>query len=200
MFEKLKTLIQKPRIIEKFEELSTKQKIIVVTVLTISALLTYYLGAKSVSEYRYSENTIIVWLLIVRFAVIFAPITVLIFDYFKIYFSSKGFIVKALINLFSICALMILIYIVFAIIIFVLAIVLLVAYASSSSGSSSFSGFSGTSSSSGNNLDAELASEAAERYRRDQDINRFERAANIYESRGLHGGAEAMQRNADRLR
>ena len=95
---------------------------------------------------------------------------------------------------------MILIYIAFAIIMFVLAIVLLVAYASSSSGSSFFSGYSGTSSSSGNNLDAELASEDAERYRRNQDIDRFERAANIYESRGLHSDAEAMQRNADRLR
>ena len=209
---------------KNFLQLTRKQKIITIVVYTVIAAITMYLGYKQsqapvVSTNDFTgfqvaqlpsapDNSILGWLNFHKIGLVFAPVSVLILDYFKIHLIRKGFILKTLFSagliLLSTFLLQVALAIVFTIV--VIAIALCILFNEFGAGSGSYSGGGDYSAPSGNNNDAfnaeqaRLASEQDAERRRQQDIDRYERAAYEYQSRGLNRAADEMNQRANNLK
>ena len=210
--------------IKNFLQLTRKQQIITIVVYTVIAAITMYLGYKqsqapvvttnsltgfqSVQLPSAPDNSILGWLNFHKIGLVFAPVSVLILDYFKIHLIRKGFILKTLLSAGLILVFTFLLEIALAIVftIVVLAIALGVLLNEFGSGSGNYSGGGDYSTSSNNNNDlynaeqARLASEQDAERRRQQDIDRYERAAYEYQSRGLNRAADEMNQRANNLK
>ena len=210
--------------IKNFLQLTRKQQIITIVVYTVIAAITMYLGYKqsqapvvttnSLTGFQSAQlpsapdNSILGWLNFHKIGLVFAPVSVLILDYFKIYLIRKGFILKTLLSagliLLSTFLLQVALAIVFTIV--VIAIALCILFNEFGAGSGSYSGGGDYSVPSGNNNDAfnaeqaRLASEQDAERRRQQDIDRYERAAYEYQSRGLNRAADEMNQRANNLK
>ena len=210
--------------IKNFLQLTRKQQIITIVVYTVIAAMTMYLGYKqsqapvvttnSLTGFQSAQlpsapdNSILGWLKFHKIGLVFAPVSVLILDYFKIHLIRKGFILKTLLSaglilLFSFL-LQVALVIVFTIV--VLAVAIGILFNEFGSGSGSYSGGGDYSTPSVNNNDAfnaeqaRLASEQDAERRRQQDIDRYERAAYEYQSRGLNRAADEMNQRANNLK
>ena len=210
--------------IKNFLQLTRKQQIITIVVYTVIAAMTMYLGYKqsqapvvttnSLTGFQSAQlpsapdNSILGWLNFHKIGLVFAPVSVLILDYFKIHLIRKGFILKTLLSaglilLFSFL-LQVALVIVFTIV--VLAVALGILFNEFGSSSGSYSGGGDYSAPSGNNNDAfnaeqsRLASEQDAERRRQQDIDRYEKAAYEYQSRGLNRAADEMNQRANNLK
>ena len=209
---------------KNFLQLTRKQKIITIALYTIIAAITMYLGynqtqtpvvtTNSLTGFQSAklpsapDNSILGWLNFHKIGLVFAPVSVLILDYFKIYLIKKGFILKTLFSagliLLSTFLLQVALVIVFIIV--VLAIALTFVFNEFGPSSGSYGGGGGYSAPSGNNDDAaraeqaRLASEQDAERRRQQDIDRYERAAYEYQSRGLNRAADEMNQRANNLK
>ena len=210
--------------IKNFLQLTRKQKIITIAVYTIIAAITMYLGynqtqapvvtTNSLTGFQSAqlpsapENSILGWLNFHKIGLVFAPVSVLILDYFKIYLIRKGFILKTLLSAGLILLFTFLLQVALAIVfgIVVLAIALGILFNEFGSGSGSYSSGGDYSAPSNNNNDAfnaeqaRLASEQDAERRRQQDIDRYERAAYEYQSRGLNRAADEMNQRANNLK
>lgn len=212
--------------IKNFLQLTRKQQIITIVVYTVIAAMTMYLGYKqsqapivttnSLTGFQSAQlpsapdNSILGWLNFHKIGLVFAPVSVLILDYFKIYLIRKGFILKTLLSagliLLSTFLLQVALAIVITIVVLAIALGILFNEFGSGSGSSSYSGGGGYSAPYGNNNDAfnaeqaRLASEQDAERRRQQDIDRYERAAYEYQSRGLNRAADEMNQRANNLK
>ena len=154
------------------------------------------------------DNSILGWLNFHKIGLVFAPVSVLILDYFKIHLIRKGFILKTLLSagliLLFLFLLQVALVIVFTVV--VLAVALGILFNEFGSSSGSYSGGGDYSDPSGNNNDAfnaeqaRLASEQDAERRRQQDIDRYERAAYEYQSRGLNRAADEMNQKANNLK
>ena len=210
--------------LKNFLQLTRKQKIITIVVYTVIAAITMYLGyqqsqapvvtTNSLTGFQSAQlpsppdNSILGWLNYHKMGLIFAPISVLILDYFKIHLIQKGFILKTLLSagliLLSTFLLQVALAIVFTIV--VIAIALGILFNEFGSGSGSYSGGGDYSTPSVKNNDAfnaeqaRLASEQDAERRRQQDIDRYERAAYEYQSRGLNRAADEMNQRANNLK
>ena len=210
--------------IKNFLQLTRKQQIITIVVYTVIAAMTMYLGYKqsqapvvttdSLTGFQSAQlpsapdNSILGWLNFHKIGLVFAPVSVLILDYFKIHLIRKGFILKTLLSagliLLSTFLLQVALAIVFTIV--VIAIALCILFNEFGAGSGSYSGGGDYSAPSGNNNDAfnaeqaRLASEQDAERRRQQDIDRYERAAYEYQSRGLNRAADEMNQRANNLK
>ena len=209
---------------KNFLQLTRKQKIITIVVYTVIAAITMYLGYKQsqapvVSTNNFTgfqgaqlpsapDNSILGWLNFHKIGLVFAPVSVLILDYFKIHLIRKGFILKTLLSAGLILLFTFLLQIALAIVItiIVLAIALGILLNEFGPGSGSYSGGRDYSAPSNNNNDAfnaeqsRLASEQDAERRRQQDIDRYERAAYEYQSRGLNRAADEMNQRANNLK
>ena len=209
---------------KNFLQLTPKQKIITIAVYTIIAAITMYLGynqtqapvvtTNSLTGFQSAQlpsapdNSILGWLNFHKIGLVFAPVSVLILDYFKIHLILKGFILKTLLSaaliLLSTFLLQVALAIVFTIV--VIAIALGILFNEFGSGSGSYSGGGDYSTPSVKNNDAfnaeqaRLASEQDAERRRQQDIDRYERAAYEYQSRGLNRAADEMNQRANNLK
>jgi len=210
--------------IKNFLQLTRKQQIITIVVYTVIAAITMYLGYKqsqapvvttnSLTGFQSAQlpsapdNSILGWLNFHKIGLVFAPVSVLILDYFKIYLIRKGFILKTLLSAGLILLSTFLLQVALAIVItiVVLAIALGILFNEFGSSSGSYSGGGDYSAPSGNNNDAfnaeqaRLASEQDAERRRQQDIDRYERAAYEYQSRGLNRAADEMNQRANNLK
>ena len=210
--------------IKNFLQLTRKQKIITIVVYTVIAAITMYLGynqtqtpvvtTNSLTGFQSAQlpsapdNSILGWLNFHKIGLVFAPVSVLILDYFKIHLIRKGFILKTLLSAGLILLSTFLLQVALAIVItiVVLAIALGILFNEFGSSSGSYSGGGGYSAPSGNNNDAfnaeqaRLASEQDAERRRQQDIDRYERAAYEYQSRGLNRAADEMNQRANNLK
>ena len=212
--------------IKNFLQLTRKQQIITIVVYTVIAAMTMYLGYKqsqapivttnSLTGFQSAQlpsapdNSILGWLNFHKIGLVFAPVSVLILDYFKIHLIRKGFILKILLSagliLLSTFLLQVALAIVITIVVLAIALGILFNEFGSGSGSSSYSGGGGYSAPYGNNNDAfnaeqaRLASEQDAERRRQQDIDRYERAAYEYQSRGLNRAADEMNQRANNLK
>lgn len=210
--------------IKNFLQLTRKQQIITIVVYTVIAAMTMYLGYKqsqapvvttdSLTGFQSAQlssapdNSILGWLNFHKIGLVFAPVSILILDYFKIHLIRKGFILKTLLSagliLLSTFLLQVALAIVFTIV--VIAIELCILFNEFGAGSGSYSGGGDYSAPSGNNNDAfnaeqaRLASEQDAERRRQQDIDRYERAAYEYQSRGLNRAADEMNQRANNLK
>ena len=210
--------------IKNFLQLTRKQQIITIVVYTVIAAMTMYLGYKqsqapvvttdSLTGFQSAQlssapdNSILGWLNFHKIGLVFAPVSILILDYFKIHLIRKGFILKTLLSagliLLSTFLLQVALAIVFTIV--VIAIALCNLFNEFGAGSGSYSGGGDYSAPSGNNNDAfnaeqaRLASEQDAERRRQQDIDRYERAAYEYQSRGLNRAADEMNQRANNLK
>lgn len=210
--------------IKNFLQLTRKQQIITIVVYTVIAAMTMYLGYKqsqapvvttdSLTGFQSAQlssapdNSILGWLNFHKIGLVFAPVSILILDYFKIHLIRKGFILKTLLSagliLLSTFLLQVALAIVFTIV--VIAIALCILFNEFGAGSGSYSGGGDYSAPSGNNNDAfnaeqaRLASEQDAERRRQQDIDRYERAAYEYQSRGLNRAADEMNQRANNLK
>ena len=210
--------------IKNFLQLTRKQQITTIVVYTVIAAMTMYLGYKqsqapvvttdSLTGFQSAQlssapdNSILGWLNFHKIGLVFAPVSVLILDYFKIHLIRKGFILKTLLSagliLLSTFLLQVALAIVFTIV--VIAIALCILFNEFGAGSGSYSGGGDYSVPSGNNNDAfnaeqaRLASEQDAERRRQQDIDRYERAAYEYQSRGLNRAADEMNQRANNLK
>ena len=210
--------------LKNFLQLTRKQKIITIVVYTVIAAITMYLGyqqsqapvvtTNSLTGFQSAQlpsapdNSILGWLNYHKMGLIFAPISVLILDYFKIHLIRKGFILKTLLSagliLLFTFLLQVALVIVFTIV--VLAVAIGILFNEFGSGSGSYSGGGDYSTPSVNNNDAfnaeqaRLASEQDAERRRQQDIDRYERAAYEYQSRGLNRAADEMNQRANNLK
>ena len=210
--------------LKNFLQLTRKQKILTLVVYTVIAAITMYLGyqqsqapvvtTNSLTGFQSAQlpsapdNSILGWLNYHKMGLIFAPISVLILDYFKIHLIQKGFILKTLLNagliLLSTFLLQVALAIVFTIV--VIAIALGILFNEFGSGSGSYSGGGDYSTPSVNNNDAfnaeqaRLASDQDAERRRQQDIDRYEKAAYEYQSRGLNRAADEMNQKANNLK
>ena len=210
--------------LKNFLQLTRKQQIITIVVYTVIAAITMYLGynqtqtpvvtTNSLTGFQSAQlpsapdNSILGWLNFHKIGLVFAPVSVLILDYFKIHLIRKGFILKTLLSagliLLSTFLLQVALAIVFGIV--VLAIALGILFNEFGSSSGSYSGGGDYSAPSGNNNDAfnaeqaRLASEQDAERRRQQDIDRYERAAYEYQSRGLNRAADEMNQRANNLK
>ncbi len=134
--------------------------------------------------------------------------SVLILDYFKIHLIRKGFILKTLLSaaLILLFAFLLQVALVIVFTVVVLAIALTFVFNEFGPNSGSYGGGGGYSAPSGNNNDAfnaeqaRLASEQDAERRRQQDIDRYERAAYEYQSRGLNRAADEMNQRANNLK
>ena len=209
---------------KNFLQLTRKQKIITIVVYTVIAAITMYLGynqtqapvvtTNSLTGFQSAQlpsapdNSILGWLNFHKIGLVFAPVSVLILDYFKIHLIRKGFILKTLLSAGLILLSTFLLQVALAIVItiVVLAVALGILFNEFGSGSGSYSGGGGYSTPSGNNNDAynaeqsRLASEQDAERRRQQDIDRYERAAYEYQSRGLNRAADEMNQRANNLK
>ena len=212
--------------IKNFLQLTRKQQIITIVVYTVIAAITMYLGYKqsqapvvttnSLTGFQSAQlpsapdNSILGWLNFHKIGLVFAPVSVLILDYFKIHLIRKGFILKTLLSagliLLSTFLLQVALAIVITIVVLAIALGILFNEFGSGSGSSSYSGGGGYSAPYGNNNDAfnaeqaRLASEQDAERRRQQDIDRYEKAAYEYQSRGLNRAADEMNQRANNLK
>lgn len=210
--------------IKNFLQLTRKQQIITIVVYTVIAAMTMYLGYKqsqapivttnSLTGFQSAQlpsapdNSILGWLNFHKIGLVFAPVSVLILDYFKIHLIRKGFILKTLLSAGLILLSTFLLQVALAIVItiVVLALALGILFNEFGSGSGSYSGGGDYSAPSGNNNDAfnaeqaRLASEQDAERRRQQDIDRYERAAYEYQSRGLNRAADEMNQRANNLK
>lgn len=210
--------------IKNFLQLTRKQQIITIVVYTVIAAITMYLGYKqsqatvvttnSLTGFQSAQlpsvpdNSILGWLNFHKIGLVFAPVSVLILDYFKIYLIRKGFILKTLLSAGLILLFTFLLQVALAIVfgIVVLAIALGVLFNEFGSGSGSYSSGGDYSAPSNNNNDAfnaeqaRLASEQDAERRRQQDIDRYEKAAYEYQSRGLNRAADEMNQRANNLK
>ena len=212
--------------VKNFLQLTRKQQIITIVVYTVIAAITMYLGYKqsqapvvttnSLTGFQSAQlpsapdNSILGWLNFHKIGLVFAPVSVLILDYFKIHLIRKGFILKTLLSagliLLSTFLLQVALAIVITIVVLAIALGILFNEFGSGSGSSSYSGGGGYSAPYGNNNDAfnaeqaRLASEQDAERRRQQDIDRYERAAYEYQSRGLNRAADEMNQRANNLK
>ena len=212
--------------IKNFLQITRKQQIITIVVYTVIAAITMYLGYKqsqapvvttnSLTGFQSAQlpsapdNSILGWLNFHKIGLVFAPVSVLILDYFKIHLIRKGFILKTLLSagliLLSTFLLQVALAIVITIVVLAIALGILFNEFGSGSGSSSYSGGGGYSAPYGNNNDAfnaeqaRLASEQDAERRRQQDIDRYERAAYEYQSRGLNRAADEMNQRANNLK
>ena len=210
--------------IKNFLQLTRKQKIITIAMYTIIAAITMYLGynqtqapvvtTNSLTGFQSAQlpsapdNSILGWLNFHKIGLFFAPVSVLILDYFKIHLIRKGFILKTLLSaaLILLFAFLLQVALVIVFTVVVLAIALTFVFNEFGSGSGSYSGGGGYSPPSGNNNDAfnaeqtRLASEQDAERRRQQDIDRYERAAYEYQSRGLNRAADEMNQRANNLK
>ena len=210
--------------IKNFLQLTRKQQIITIVVYTVIAAITMYLGynqtqapvvtTNSLTGFQSAQlpsapdNSILGWLNFHKIGLVFAPVSVLILDYFKIHLIRKGFILKTLLSAGLILLSTFLLQVALAIVItiVVLAIALGILFNEFGSSSGSYSGGGGYSAPSGNNNDAfnaeqaRLASEQDAERRRQQDIDRYERAAYEYQSRGLNRAADEMNQRANNLK
>ena len=100
--------------IKNFLQLTRKQQIITIVVYTVIAAITMYLGYKqsqapvvttnSLTGFQSAQlpsapdNSILGWLNFHKIGLVFAPVSVLILDYFKIHLIRKGFILKTLLS------------------------------------------------------------------------------------------------------
>lgn len=209
---------------KNFLQLTRKQKIITIVVYTVIAAITMYLGYKqsqapvvttnSLTGFQSAQlpsapdNSILGWLNFHKIGLVFAPVSVLILDYFKIHLIRKGFILKTLLSAGLILLSTFLLQVALAIVItiVVLAVALGILFNEFGSGSGSYSGGGDYSAPSGNNNNAfnaeqsRLASEQDAERRRQQDIDRYERAAYEYKSRGLNRAADEMNQRANNLK
>ena len=209
---------------KNFLQLTRKQKIITIGVYTIIAAITMYLGYKqsqapvvttnSLTGFQSAQlpsapdNSILGWLNYHKIGLVFAPVSVLILDYFKIHLIRKGFILKTLFSVGLILLSTFLLQVALAIVItiVVLAIALGILFNEFGSGSGSYSGggvYSAPFVKNNNVLNAKqarLASEQDAERRRQQDIDRYERAAYEYQSRGLNRAADEMNQRANNLK
>lgn len=210
--------------IKNFLQITRKQQIITIVVYTVIAAITMYLGYKqsqapvvttnSLTGFQSAQlpsapdNSILGWLNFHKIGLVFAPVSVLILDYFKIYLIRKGFILKTLLSAGLILLFTFLLQVALAIVfgIVVLAIALGILFNEFGSGSGSYSSGGDYSAPSNNNNDAfnaeqaRLASEQDAERRRQQDIDRYERAAYEYQSRGLNRAADEMNQRANNLK
>ena len=210
--------------IKNFLQITRKQQIITIVVYTVIAAITMYLGYKqsqapvvttnSLTGFQSAQlpsapdNSILGWLNFHKIGLVFAPVSVLILDYFKIHLIRKGFILKTLLSAGLILLSTFLLQVALAIVItiVVLAIALGILFNEFGSSSGSYSGGGDYSAPSGNNNDAfnaeqaRLASEQDAERRRQQDIDRYERAAYEYQSRGLNRAADEMNQRANNLK
>ena len=210
--------------IKNFLQLTRKQQIITIVVYTVIAAITMYLGYKqsqapvvttnSLTGFQSAQlpsapdNSILGWLNFHKIGLVFAPVSVLILDYFKIHLIRKGFILKTLLSAGLILLFTFLLQVALAIVfgIVVLAIALGVLFNEFGSGSGSYSSGGDYSAPSNNNNDAfnaeqaRLASEQDAERRRQQDIDRYEKAAYEYQSRGLNRAADEMNQRANNLK
>ncbi|WP_314851887.1 hypothetical protein [uncultured Granulicatella sp.] len=210
--------------IKNFLQLTRKQQIITIVVYTVIAAITMYLGYKqsqapvvttnSLTGFQSAQlpsapdNSILGWLNFHKIGLVFAPVSVLILDYFKIYLIRKGFILKTLLSAGLILLFTFLLQVALAIVfgIVVLAIALGILFNEFGSGSGSYSSGGDYSAPSNNNNDAfnaeqaRLASEQDAERRRQQDIDRYEKAAYEYQSRGLNRAADEMNQRANNLK
>ena len=210
--------------LKNFLQLTRKQKIITIVVYTVIAAITMYLGYKqsqapvvttnSLTGFQSAQlpsapdNSILGWLNFHKIGLVFAPVSVLILDYFKIYLIRKGFILKTLLSAGLILLFTFLLQVALAIVfgIVVLAIALGILFNEFGSGSGSYSSGGDYSAPSNNNNDAfnaeqaRLASEQDAERRRQQDIDRYEKAAYEYQSRGLNRAADEMNQRANNLK
>ena len=210
--------------IKNFLQLTRKQQIITIVVYTVIAAITMYLGYKqtqapvvttnSLTGFQSAQlpsapdNSILGWLNFHKIGLVFAPVSVLILDYFKIYLIRKGFILKTLLSAGLILLFTFLLQVALAIVfgIVVLAIALGILFNEFGSGSGSYSSGGDYSAPSNNNNDAfnaeqaRLASEQDAERRRQQDIDRYEKAAYEYQSRGLNRAADKMNQRANNLK
>ena len=210
--------------IKNFLQLTRKQQIITIVVYTVIAAITMYLGYKqsqapvvttnSLTGFRSAQlpsapdNSILGWLNFHKIGLVFAPVSVLILDYFKIYLIRKGFILETLLRAGLILLFTFLLQVALAIVfgIVVLAIALGILFNEFGSGSGSYSSGGDYSAPSNNNNDAfnaeqaRLASEQDAERRRQQDIDRYEKAAYEYQSRGLNRAADEMNQRANNLK
>ena len=210
--------------IKNFLQLTRKQQIITIVVYTVIAAITMYLGYKqsqapvvttnpltgfqSAQLPSAPDNSIIGWLNFHKIGLVFAPVSVLILDYFKIHLIRKGFILKTLLSAGLILLFTFLLQVALAIVfgIVVLAIALGILFNEFGSGSGSYSSGGDYSAPSNNNNDAfnaeqaRLASEQDAERRRQQDIDRYEKAAYEYQSRGLNRAADEMNQRANNLK
>ena len=210
--------------IKNFLQLTRKQQIITIVVYTVIAAMTMYLGYKqsqapvvttnSLTGFQSAQlpsapdNSILGWLNFHKIGLVFAPVSVLILDYFKIYLIRKGFILKTLLSAGLILLFTFLLQVALAIVfgIVVLAIALGILFNEFGSGSGSYSSGGDYSAPSNNNNDAfnaeqsRIASEQDAERRRQQDIDRYERAAYEYQSRGLNRAADEMNQRANNLK
>ena len=210
--------------LKNFLQLTRKQKIITIVVYTVVAAITMYLGyqqsqapvvnTNSLTGFQSAQlpsapdNSILGWLNFHKIGLVFAPVSVLILDYFKIHLIRKGFILKTLLSagliLLSTFLLQVALAIVFTIV--VIAIVIGILFNEFGSGSGSYSGGGDYSTPSVNNNDAfnaeqaRLASEQDAERRRQQDIDRYEKAAYEYQTRGLNRAADEMNQRANNLK
>ena len=213
--------------LKNFLQLTRKQKIITIVVYTVIAAITMYLGyqqsqAPVVSTNTFTgfqgaqlaqlasepDNSILGWLNFHKIGLVFAPVSVLILDYFKIHLIRKGFILKTLLSaaLILLFAFLLQVALVIVFTVVVLAIALTFVFNEFGPSSGSYGGGGGYSAPSGNNNDAaraeqaRLASEQDAERRRQQDIDRYERAAYEYQSRGLNRAADEMNQRANNLK
>ena len=210
--------------IKNFLQLTRKQQIITIVVYTVIAAITMYLGYKqsqapivttnSLTGFQSAQlpsapdNSILGWLNFHKIGLVFAPVSVLILDYFKIHLIRKGFILKTLLSAGLILLFIFLLQVALAIVfgIVVLAIALGILFNEFGSGSGSYSSGGDYSAPSNNNNDAfnaeqaRLASEQDAERRRQQDIDRYEKAAYEYQSRGLNRAADEMNQRANNLK
>ena len=209
---------------KNFLQLTRKQQIITIVVYTVIAAITMYLGYKqtqapvvttnSLTGFQSAQlpsapdNSILGWLNFHKIGLVFAPVSVLILDYFKIHLIRKGFILKTLLSAGLILLFTFLLQVTLAIVfgIVVLAIALGILFNEFGSGSGSYSSGGDYSAPSNNNNDAfnaeqaRLASEQDAERRRQQDIDRYEKAAYEYQSRGLNRAADEMNQRANNLK
>ena len=210
--------------LKNFLQLTRKQQIITIVVYTVIAAITMYLGynqtqtpvvtTNSLTGFQSAQlpsapdNSILGWLNFHKIGLVFAPVSVLILDYFKIHLIRKGFILKTLLSAGLILLFTFLLQVALAIVfgIVVLAIALGILFNEFGSGSGSYSSGGDYSVPSNNNNDAfnaeqaRLASEQDAERRRQQDIDRYEKAAYEYQSRGLNRAADEMNQRANNLK
>ena len=210
--------------IKNFLQLTRKQQIITIVVYTVIAAITMYLGYKqtqapvvttnSLTGFQSAQlssapdNSILGWLNFHKIGLVFAPVSVLILDYFKIHLIRKGFILKTLLSagLILLFAFLLQLALVIVFTVVVLAIALTFVFNEFGPSSGSYGGGGGYSAPSDNNdaaaraEQARLASEQDAECRRQQDIDRYERAAYEYQSRGLNRAADEMNQRANNLK
>ena len=210
--------------LKNFLQLTRKQQIITIVVYTVISAITMYLGYKqaqapivmtnfltgfqSAQLPSAPDNSILGWLNFHKIGLVFAPVSVLILDYFKIHLIRKGFILKTLLSagLILLFAFLLQVALVIVFTVVVLAIALTFVFNEFGPSSGSYGGGGGYSAPSDNNdaaaraEQARLASEQDAERRRQQDIDRYERAAYEYQSRGLNRAADEMNQRANNLK